>query len=182
MPKLSLKDVTQYVEQNIGNFHQKRIESLKGLELRKVLGRKNPYLFKAKNLLTAEELIKSLTDAHISSNEETLFGNWLEGLAIFINRNVYHGLKSGADGVDLDFEKNGNRYVVVIKSGPHWGNKGQKDNMYSIFREAKRKIGTSGNNTPVVFVNGCCYGRDNSPQKSPKKGPEYLKICGQKFW
>lgn len=153
MKQLNLKDVTQYVEQNIGTFHKKRIESLDNLKLTDVLKRKNPYLFKAKYVLTAQDIIKGIIDAHISSQEETIFGNWLEGLAIFINKKVYGGLKSGTEGVDLDFEKDGNRYVVVIKSGPFWGNKGQKDNMYSVFKEAKRKIGTSGNITPVIFVN-----------------------------
>ena len=182
MIPLNLQDVTLYVEQNIESFHKKRIESLDGLKLTDVLKRKNPYLFKAKHVLTAQDIIKGIVDAHISSQEETIFGNWLEGLSIFINKKVHGGLKSGTEGVDLDFEKDGNRYVVVIKSGPFWGNKGQKDNMYSVFKEAKRKIGTSGNNIPVIFVNGCCYGRDSKPLKTPKKGPEYHKFCGQRFW
>ena len=146
------------------------------------MSRKNPYLFKAKFLLTPNDIVKSLTDAHLSSNEETLFGNWLEGLAVFINKKIFGGLKSSADGVDLEFEKDNVRYVVVVKSGPNWGNKGQKDNMYSVFKEAKRKISTSNNNIQVVFVNGCCYGRDSKPNKTPKKGPEYIKLCGQRFW
>jgi hypothetical protein len=66
MEKLNLKDVLQYVEQNIGTFHQKRIHSLDDLKLSKVLKRKNPYLFKAKYVLTAEKIIKGLVDAHIS--------------------------------------------------------------------------------------------------------------------
>jgi len=53
MEKLSLNDVLQYVEENIGIFHQKRISSLDGLRLTQVLKRKNPYLFKVKYVLTA---------------------------------------------------------------------------------------------------------------------------------
>ncbi len=107
MKPLNLKNVSQYVEQNIGTFHQKRIQSLDRLKLSQVLRRKNPYLFKAKNVLTAEQIIKSLVDAHISSNEETIFGDWLEGLAIFINGKVYEGRKSGITGVDLEFAVDG---------------------------------------------------------------------------
>ena len=66
MKQLNLKDVTLYVEQNIGIFHEKRIQSLDRLKLSQVLKRKNPYLFKAKNVLTAEQIIKGLVDAHIS--------------------------------------------------------------------------------------------------------------------
>jgi len=91
MKKLNLKDISQYVEDNIGTFHQKRILSLDTLSLSNVLRRKNPYLFKAKYVLTADQIVKGLVDAHISSNEETIFGDWLEGLAIFINEKVYGG-------------------------------------------------------------------------------------------
>jgi hypothetical protein len=38
MKQLHLKDVTQYVEENIGTFHQKRIAGLNDLKLKKVLG------------------------------------------------------------------------------------------------------------------------------------------------
>jgi|GEM_PF-1645393 hypothetical protein len=125
MKKLNLKDVLLYVEQNIGNFHQKRIQSLDELKLANVLKRKNPYLFKAKYVLTAEQIIKGLVDAHISSNEETIFGDWLEGLAIFINDKVYGGRKSGITGIDLEFDSNDTRNIVTIKSGPNWGNSSQ---------------------------------------------------------
>lgn len=121
MKKLNLKDVSQYVEQNIGIFHQKRIQSLDSLKLAQVLKRKNPYLFKAKYVLTAEQIIRGIVDAHISSNEETIFGDWLEGLAIFINGKVYNGKKSGIIGVDLEFDTNGVRNIVTIKSRAELG-------------------------------------------------------------
>lgn len=54
MKKLSLKDVSRYVENNIGIFHQKRIQSLDSLKLTQVLKRKNPYLFKAKYVYTGK--------------------------------------------------------------------------------------------------------------------------------
>jgi len=90
-----MKDVSQYVEKNIGTFHEKRIQSLDSLKLSQVLKRKNPYLFKAKYFLTAEKIIRGIVDAHISSSEEGIFGDWLEGLAIYINEKVYGGKKSG---------------------------------------------------------------------------------------
>ena len=116
MKKLKSKDVLQYVENNIGTFHKKRIDSLDSLSLSKVLKRKNPYLFKAKYILTSEEIVKGLVDAHISSSEEGIFGDWLEGLAIFINEKVYNGWKSGIAGIDLEFDKGEKRYIVNIKS------------------------------------------------------------------
>lgn len=143
MQPLNLQDVTQYVEQNIGKFHEKRIQSLDGLRLSSVLKRKNPYLFKAKHVLTADEIIRGIVDAHISSNEETIFGDWLEGLAIFINEKVYAGRKSGIPNIDLEFDKDGIRFIITIKSGPNWGNSSQITKMASDFRTAKKTLRTS---------------------------------------
>lgn len=177
MEKLNLAEVAQYVEQNIEKFHQKRIESLDGLKLIKVLKRKNPYLFKAKYVLTADEIIRGIVDAHISSNEETLFGDWLEGLAIFINEKVYSGRKSGIPNIDLEFDINNVRYIVTIKSGPNWGNSSQIKKLASDFKTAKKTLRTSNSQLNIVAVNGCCYGRENLPDKG-----DYFKYCGQKFW
>ena len=177
MKKLNPEDVLKYVEENIDTFHQKRILSLDELRLSKVLRRKNPYLFKAKYVLTAEQIVRGLTDAHISSSEETIFGDWLEGLAIFINSKVYGGYKSGITGIDLEFDSNKTRYIVAIKSGPNWGNNPQIKKMAADFRTAKRTLRTSNSNLNIVAVNGCCYGRDNNPDKG-----DYFKYCGQRFW
>ena len=172
-----LNSVYDYVKENIGVFHQKRIESLSSLKLDKVLRRKNPYLFKAKNMLTASQIVKGIVDAHLSSNEETIFGDWLEGLAIFVNKISYDGWKSGITGIDLEFDKDGIRYIVDIKSGPNWGNSNQIARMKENFKRAIRTIRTSNSKIIVRAVNGCCYGKDNKPDKG-----DYFKYCGQKFW
>ncbi len=177
MNPLNLQEVTQYVEANISDFHRKRIESLNSLKLSDVLKRKNPYLYKAKYVLTAAEIVESIVDAHISSQEETIFGDWLEGLAIFINQKVYGGRKSGISGIDLEFDLDGRRYIVTIKSGPNWGNSKQIEAMKASFKSAVRTLRTSNSQLNVVAVNGCCYGRDNKPDKG-----DFFKYCGQKFW
>ena len=177
MQNLNLEDVISYVENNIGTFHQKRIAGLQDLKLKKVLSKKNPYLFKAKYILTTQDIIKSLTDAFISSQEETIFGDWLEGLAIFINSKVYGGRKSGIVGVDLEFDKDNVRYIINIKSGPNWGNASAIIKMISDFKTAKRILRTSNSQLNIVAVNGCCYGKDNKPDKG-----DYYKYCGQRFW
>jgi Type II restriction endonuclease EcoO109I len=147
------------------------------LKLKKVLGKKNPYLFKAKYILTAQDIIKSLTAAFISSQEETIFGDWLEGLAIFINGKVFGGHKSGIPSIDLEFDKGSIRNIVTIKSGPNWGNSSQIAKMIADFKTAKKTLRTSNSKLNITCVNGCCYGRDNNPDKG-----DYYKYCGQSFW
>ncbi|MDR0367998.1 MAG: cytosolic protein [Bacteroidales bacterium] len=177
MNPLNTKDITQYVEDHIDIFHQKRIDGLDKMKLQTVLKRKNPYLFKAKYLLTSEQIVRGLTDAYISSNEETVFGNWLEELAVFINQQVYGGWKSGIKGVDLEFDKENIRYIVSIKSGPNWGNSSQIAKMKSDFLSAKRTLRTGNSQLIISAVNGCCYGKDSKPDRG-----DYYKYCGQKFW
>ena len=40
-----------------------------------------------------------------------------------------------------------------------------------------KTLRTSGTDFEIVAVNGCCYGRDNKPDKGL-----YFKYCGQMFW
>ena len=177
MTPLNLNDVVRFVEENIGSFHERRLQSLQSLKLQQVLKRKNPYLFKAKNIITAEQFVRSLLDAHLSSQEEAIFGEFLECLAIFVCEQVYKGRKSSAEGIDLEFEKEGKHYIVSIKSGPNWGNSRQINKLKEDFNKTKRILRTSGFRSQIVAVNGCCYGREAKPDKG-----EYFKYCGQEFW
>ena len=91
MNKISRIEITEYIETHIKDFHGKILQRLLELKLPNILKRKNPYLFKAKALNTAHDLVKSLLDAHLSSQEEGIFGSFLEEFAIFICGRVHNG-------------------------------------------------------------------------------------------
>ena len=156
MTGITIEEITKYVDEHIGEFHDAKLKKIKKQKLEDLLERKNPYLFKTKNILTSEEFIRSALEAHVSSQEETMFGNFLEKLAIYVCEKTYGGQKSGSKGIDLDFNKDGKRYVVSIKSGPNWGNSRQIKKMQDDFKSVKHIIGSD----KVVAINGCCYGRD----------------------
>jgi len=177
MKSLSTTRVQTYIESHIGDFHSARLHSLMSLRLEQVLKRKNPYLFKAKGTLFAQDLVKTILDAHLSSQEETLFGKLLEGLAIYINSLVYNGRKASGEGFDLEFERDDRRYIISIKSGPNWGNSSQIAKMIDSFKKAKKRIRQIYSTQEVIAVNGCCYGKDDNPDKG-----DYFKLCGQRFW
>ena len=177
MKPINLNEISVYVEKNIGKFHKRRAENLRKLKLSQVLQRKNPYLYKAKNIVTAQELIKLIIDAHLSSQEETIFGEFLANLAFFVCSQVFEGKESSVNGIDLEFKKDGVTYIVAIKSGPNWGNSGQIKRMQDNFNEAKKSIIFLNQNANVQAINGCCYGRDKQPDKG-----DYHKLCGQEFW
>src|SRR3990167_1494083 len=103
MAQIKKDEIVEFIEPNIQQFHKRRLDNLTDLQLRKILSRKNPYLFRAKNQNTAQDLVKTLLDAHLSSQEEGIFGGFLEELAIFICGKVYDGKKSSAEGIDLEF-------------------------------------------------------------------------------
>jgi len=174
---LNRRSISTFVEAHIGDFHIARLQGLSALQLDRVLLRKNPYLPRAKNVLTAQELVQSLLDAHLSSQEETMFGHFLEALAVFVCGEVFGGRKSSAEGIDLEFETARERYIVSIKSGPNWGNSRQIAKMRDDFKKARRIIGREQSGKSIIAVNGCCYGRDRQPDKD-----DYFKYCGQSFW
>lgn len=179
---LNLQDVTAYVENNIGIFHAKRLQKLEALKLGNLLIRKNPYLFRAKNILTAEALVRNVLDAYLSSQEETLFGDFLEGVAIFVCGKVYGGEKPPTnylEGIDLVFENEGKVYIVEIKSGPNWGNSSQIKKMLLNFERAKEILQERYHGLEIIAVNGCSYGIEPNPVQ---RGGAYLKLCGQDFW
>ena len=124
--------VNAYANETIVDFHQRRVKSLESLKLDKLL-KKNPYLFRAKNITMAGDLMTGLLDAFLSSSEEKLFGDFLEDLAIFIAGETCNGHKSTAPGVDLEFENKGISYIVSVKSGPNWGNSSQQNKMIQLF-------------------------------------------------
>ncbi len=90
---------------------------------------------------------------------------------------MYGGWKSGIAGIDLEFDKEGKRFIVNIKSGPNWGNSSQIAKMKSDFKTAAKTLRTSNSKLQVVAVNGCCYGRSSTPDQG-----DYFKYCGQTFW
>jgi hypothetical protein len=112
MNTLDLDEVCDYVNDNIVDLHRRRIQSLEELKPKKLLSKK-PYLFKAKHITTASQLIAGLLDAFLSSSEEKLFGDFLEGLAIYVASKTCDGHKSAARSIDLEFVNKGCHYIVA---------------------------------------------------------------------
>lgn len=177
MDKLNLQEVKQYVNDNISTFHRDKLRIMQELNLNKILKSKNPYLFKAKNLNVASDLVQEILNAYLSSSEEKLFGDFLEDLALFISRKTTNGRKSNATGIDLEFERNNKLYIVSIKSGPNWGNSSQQNKQQADFSNAVRIHRQSKHALNIEPVLGICYGKTRT---NHLRG--YTKVVGQNFW
>ncbi len=176
MEELNLNEVSEFVNENIVGFHQRKVNSLERLNIAKLL-KKNPYLFRAKYINTANELISNLLDAYLSSSEEKLFGDFLEELAVFIAERTCHGHKSGAPGIDLEFINDNTHYVISIKSGPNWGNSSQQRRLEQDFKDAVTRLRQSKRGVDIHPILGICYGKTKTGYV---RG--YLKVVGQNFW
>ncbi|GBU21544.1 hypothetical protein R80B4_01437 [Fibrobacteres bacterium R8-0-B4] len=177
MNKYNCELVNQYERNNHPFVHGRRI-SLTQMKLSDLFEGKNIYLFSINNAVgIVASIIRKLIDDYLSSKEEALFGDWLEGLAIFINEKVYGGRKSEIKGIDLEFDNQNVRNIVSITSNHNWGNSLQIGDMEKNFRTAIKTLRTNNSNLQIKCINGCCYGKDNNPDKGI-----YFKYCGQRFW
>lgn len=178
MNRLVLSDVSDYVSQHINEFHEDKLNALKGIDLHKLLRNKNPYLFKAKGLDLPQSLIASLLEAVISSSEEEIFGDFLEQLAIFIVKKTATGKKSTTKGIDLEFTNGQVHYIVSVKSGPNWGNNAQQTNQEADFNRAVKVAKQSHHSGFIQPVLGICYGKTKT--NAHIRGA--MKVVGQNFW
>lgn len=177
MDHFFLNELNDYVNQSIESFHKSRISILSGLKLNSLIS-KNPYLFRAKNITLASELIESTLTAFLSSSEEKMFGDFLENLALFVAKKCVRAHKSTAQGIDLEFDKDGIYYIISVKSGPRWGNSSQLKKLSEDFNVAEIRLKQSSHVKSVQKILGICYGKTKDRQM--KAG--YKKIMGQSFW
>jgi hypothetical protein len=177
MELLNLAEVSTFVNENISVFHENKLKTLRLINLKELLKKKNPYLFRAKNIMLASELVKGVLEAFLSSSEEKLFGDFLEELAVFISSKTCGGRKSAATGIDMEFENDGTLYLVSVKSGPNWGNSSQQRRQEQDFKNAVKVLKQSKYTRNVQPVLGICYGKVKT---SHLRG--YLKVVGQNFW
>lgn len=177
MRNINLDEVSEWVNKNIVTFHENKIRILKKLTLENILKKKNPYLFRAKNITLAQDLVEDVLNAYLSSSEEKLFGDFLEDLAIYIASQTCSGRKSSATGIDLELVKDNIHYLVSIKSGANWGNSSQQRKQEEDFAKAIRVMRQSVHGKHVEAVLGICYGRTKT-----RYVRNYLKIVGQNFW
>ena len=166
--------LTAFVRKHLSAFYQRRIEALDNLELKKVLARKNPYLFRAVGIQNVSELIQSLLLAYSSSSDETIFGNeFFEPLA----RDLANGKTADGEGVDVLVETPTKILAYAVKSGTAVFNSSSRRDQEKSFRQMRNRLfKTQKQFDPVV---GYSYGRKGRPTK---KASSFREIAGQVFW
>jgi hypothetical protein len=95
-------DLEAKIAELLDVFFTKRAESLGKLQLKDKLKSKSPYLMRAIGVADASEIIEEMLAAHISSSDETIFGNdFFEPLAKWVAEKAYEGLLVSKIGCGL---------------------------------------------------------------------------------
>jgi site-specific DNA-methyltransferase (cytosine-N4-specific) len=182
-----LRDYERFLSDNVVTpFYHERLMYLRcNMNLKEILSRKNPYLLKAKNISSSDELVRSIVEAFLSSQEETMFGNKLESFAVYVSSKLDNGFKSELPSIDLEFERDDNYYIVGIKSGTNWANSDQAARMKDNFKTARGYLTKiKGVRKNIIPVNGCIYGKNAKLFKAHQEDPEksFYRVAGQDFW
>ena len=77
------EEIVKAIAEGLDAFYTSLIEKIDQIDIKKIMKRKNPYLYRAKAMQNASEIVDSVLSAFVSSSEETIFGNcFFEPIAI----------------------------------------------------------------------------------------------------
>lgn len=171
------KAVVQAISEALEMFYKSLIEKIDGLDIVKIMRRKNPYLYRAKAMENASEIVESVLSAFVSSSEETIFGNcFFEPIAIAVSG----GNKALAEGIDLMIQEDdiNTIYAVAVKSGTSVFNadskKRQEQNFIAASKLAKQA------RARYVAIIGYSYGKKKDTGRGKPK--MYQELAGKRFW
>lgn len=172
--------VVKAIAQALEEFYSSVISNMDKLNITKVMSRKNPYLYRAKAVSSAADIVDGVLSAFVSSSEETVFGNcFFEPIAIAASG----GQKSIAEGIDLEIDRGSKRIAVAVKSGTSVFNADSKKRQEENFLAANKLARQAGK--ALLPIVGYSYGRkskNNRKTSKPVKDWFFEELAGQEFW
>ena len=169
--------VIQAIASALETFYGTLIEKIDALNIQKVMKRKNPYLYRAKAMQSAAEIVESVLTAFVSSREETIFGNcFFEPIAIAASG----GNKALAEGIDIMIQNNETNTIsaIAVKSGPSVFNADSKKRQEQNFTAAS-KLAQQAKARYEAYI-GYCYGKKKESGRGKPK--MYQELAGKRFW
>lgn len=175
------EDLETEVRRLLWIFYDKRVAALGKLDLRRVLAKKNPYLYRAITPGSASALVDDLLKAVVSSSDETIFGNeFFEPLAAWVAQQAnaddpaISARTSTGAGVDVEIEFESRFMAIAVKSGTSVFNAQSKAKQRDQFKQARSRLFKNQKQfDPVV---GYSYGRLESREQ------DFRVLAGQAFW
>ena len=171
------KEVIAAIADGLDNFYKSLIDKTNKLDIKKIMKRKNPYLYRAKAVQNANDIVSSVLDAFVTSSEETLLGNcFFELFAIAASG----GSKVLDEGVDIMIVKKEENtiYAVAVKSGTSVFNADSKKRQEQNFAAAAKLAKQAKARYEAIIGYG--YGKKRMTGKGVPK--MYQELAGQEFW
>ena len=164
--------VIEAISHSLTDFYTSLTKTLDNIDIDKILKRKNPYLYRAKGISSAGQIVDGILAAYVSSSEETVFGNtFFEPIAIVVSG----GQKAVTEGVDITVDKDNTIYSIAVKSGTSVFNADSRKRQEQNFQSAQKRAQQAKKAyMPVV---GYGYGK-----KKVKAEKFYLELAGKDFW
>jgi hypothetical protein len=168
---ISSSSLQKLIIRQLDEFYSRRISKLSGLDLKKTLMRKNPYLFKAVGTNDATEIVKGMLAAYMSSSDEGIFGDaFFEPIA----KEICSGSYSPSPGVDIVVEDDHEIRAYAIKSGPSVFNSQSRAKQLDQFNKLRARLQKGKKAFDAVV--GYSYGR-----RGESKGG-FREVAGQELW
>lgn len=166
--------VVEAIGHSLTDFYTSLTEKLDKINVDKILKKKNPYLYRAKGICSAGQIVSGILAAFVSSSEETVFGNtFFEPLAMVVSG----GQKAVTEGVDITVDKDNTIYSIAVKSGTSVFNADSRKRQEQNFQSAQRRAQQARKAfLPVV---GYGYGRKKVKIENEKF---YKELAGKDFW
>ncbi len=156
-------------------FYSSLIAKVNSLNIKSIMKRKNPYLFSAKAMNGAAQIVDAILAAFISSSEETIFGNvFFEPIACA----AAQGQKALAEGVDIMVERDNTIYAIAVKSGTSVFNADSRKKQEQNFMAAS-KLAQQAKKRFVAMI-GYSYGKKKASSRGLPKF--YSELAGKEFW
>jgi hypothetical protein len=170
---LTQEQLEEIVQRALDQFYNRRLASFEKLNIRGVLTRKNPYMFRAIGINNPRKLVEAILSAYLSSSDEGIFGNaFFEPVA----KDVSGGRKSMTDSVDIELESGNVTRAYAVKSGLAVFNNNSLRRQIDAFEECRRRL--TGRAFEAVVGYG--YGRKSVLPSKGKKN--FREVSGQAFW
>ena len=169
--------VQKAIAEALESFYKSLIAKIDTININDIIKSKNPYLYRAKAMNKAYDIINSILQAFVSSSEETIFGNvFFEPLDIAAS----NGKKSLAEGVDIDISDDSAKlqYAIAVKSGTSVFNADSKKRQADNFART-RKLAAQGHYNFSAIV-GYAYGTKQESNRGSAK--IYIELAGEEFW
>ncbi len=169
--------IEQAIASALEMFYASLLDKIDKIKIEDIMKRKNPYLYRAKAMQNASEIVENVLSATVSSSEETIFGNcFFEPLAIAASG----GNKALAEGVDIMVEDREENmiFAIAVKSGPSVFNADNKKRQEQNFNAAAKLARQAhARYEPII---GYGYGKKRTSGRG--KPTIYKELAGQDFW